>query len=105
MILKANSYSIGRKSGEIWTSQTLLQPISFKSDRLLGRSPPRAGQLLAAGNSIQKGTSCIFGAFHLNSSTHNFHKFLSRTGHSLFGPPRAKRSSRPSRNNSLVNVQ
>src|SRR5688500_744880 len=35
MILKANSYSIGRKSGEIWTSQTLLQPISFKSDRLL----------------------------------------------------------------------
>ncbi|SEO51802.1 hypothetical protein SAMN05216316_0393 [Nitrosovibrio sp. Nv6] len=34
-ILKANSYSIGRKSGEIWTSQTLLQPISFKSDRLL----------------------------------------------------------------------
>ncbi len=34
MILKANSYSIGKKSGEIWTSQTLLQPISFKSDRL-----------------------------------------------------------------------
>ncbi len=36
-ILKANSYSIGRKSGEIWTGQTLLQPISFKSDRLLER--------------------------------------------------------------------
>ncbi len=36
-ILQANSYSIGQKSGEIWTGQTLLQPISFKSDRLLGR--------------------------------------------------------------------
>ncbi len=33
-ILQANSYSIGQKSGEIWTGQTLLQPISFKSDRL-----------------------------------------------------------------------
>ncbi len=33
-ILKANSCSIGRKSGEM-TSQTLLQPISFKSGRLL----------------------------------------------------------------------
>ncbi|SEP41124.1 hypothetical protein SAMN05216316_2921 [Nitrosovibrio sp. Nv6] len=40
MILKANSYSIGRKSGEIWTSQTLLQPISFKSDRLLDSKGP-----------------------------------------------------------------
>ncbi|MDN5752654.1 MAG: hypothetical protein L0H15_05150 [Nitrosospira sp.] len=36
-ILKANSCSIGQKSGEIWTGQTLLQPISFKSDRLLDR--------------------------------------------------------------------
>ncbi len=35
-ILKTNSCSIGQKSGEIWTSQTLLQPISFKSARLLG---------------------------------------------------------------------
>ncbi|MEP7371174.1 MAG: hypothetical protein ABI659_03000 [Nitrosospira sp.] len=34
-ILKANSYSIDRKSGEIWTGLTLLQPIFFKSDRLL----------------------------------------------------------------------
>jgi len=34
-ILKANSCSIGRKSDAIWTGQTLLQPISFKSDRLL----------------------------------------------------------------------
>jgi hypothetical protein len=34
-ILKANSRSIARKSGEICTVQTLLQPISFKSDRLL----------------------------------------------------------------------
>ena len=35
-ILKANSYSIGRKSGEMCTAPTLLQPISFKSDRLPG---------------------------------------------------------------------
>jgi hypothetical protein len=35
-ILKANSYSIGRKSDEIWAGQTLLQPISFESDRLPG---------------------------------------------------------------------
>jgi hypothetical protein len=34
-ILKSNSRSIARKSGEICTIQTLLQPISFKSDRLL----------------------------------------------------------------------
>ena len=33
-ILKANSRSIARKSGEICTVQTLLQPISFKPDRL-----------------------------------------------------------------------
>ncbi|MDE2367223.1 MAG: hypothetical protein KGM95_09855, partial [Betaproteobacteria bacterium] len=35
-ILPANSCSIGQKSGEIWTGRTLLQPISFKSDRLPG---------------------------------------------------------------------
>jgi hypothetical protein len=35
-ILEANSRSIARKSGEICTVQTLLQPISFKPDRLLG---------------------------------------------------------------------
>ncbi|HEX8874217.1 MAG TPA: hypothetical protein VF780_06275 [Nitrosospira sp.] len=34
-ILQTNSCSIDQKSGEIWTDQTLLQPISFKSDRLL----------------------------------------------------------------------
>ncbi|MDE2366599.1 MAG: hypothetical protein KGM95_06660 [Betaproteobacteria bacterium] len=34
-ILQTNSCSIGQKSGEIWAGQTLLQPISFKSDRLL----------------------------------------------------------------------
>ncbi len=37
-ILKANSYSIDRKSSEIWTGQTLSQPISFKSDRLLDQA-------------------------------------------------------------------
>lgn len=35
-ILQVNSHSIDQKSGEIWTAQANLQPISFKSDRLLG---------------------------------------------------------------------
>jgi hypothetical protein len=39
-ILKANSRSIARESGEICTAQTLLQPICFKSDRLVDRLPP-----------------------------------------------------------------
>ncbi len=34
-ILQGNSRSIAQKSGEICTGQTDLQPISFKSDRLL----------------------------------------------------------------------
>jgi len=34
-ILKGNSSSIARESGGIWTVQADLQPISFKSDRLL----------------------------------------------------------------------
>ena len=34
-ILQVNSHSIDQKSGEIWTVQADLQPISFKSDRLL----------------------------------------------------------------------
>ena len=36
-VLQVNSRSIDQKSGEIWTAQADLQPISFKSDRLLGR--------------------------------------------------------------------
>ncbi|MCR4304266.1 MAG: hypothetical protein NUV63_08620, partial [Gallionella sp.] len=32
---QVNSRSIDQKSGEIWTAQADLQPISFKSDRLL----------------------------------------------------------------------
>ena len=35
-ILQVNNYSIDQKSGEIWTGQADLQPISFKSDRLPG---------------------------------------------------------------------
>jgi hypothetical protein len=35
-ILQGNSHSIAQKSGEICTGQSNLQPISFKSDRLLG---------------------------------------------------------------------
>jgi hypothetical protein len=34
-ISPGNSRSIAQESGEIWTGQTDLQPISFKSDRLL----------------------------------------------------------------------
>ena|SRR3989338_7805715 len=35
-VLQVNSHSIDQKSGEICTGQADLQPISFKSDRLLG---------------------------------------------------------------------
>ena len=44
MISPGNSRSIAQESGEIrgglgpWTAQPLLQPISFKSDRLLERA-------------------------------------------------------------------
>lgn len=34
--MQVNSHSIDQKSGEICTGQADLQPISFKSDRLLG---------------------------------------------------------------------
>jgi hypothetical protein len=34
-VLQVNSRSIDQKSGEIWTGQVDLQPISFKSGRLL----------------------------------------------------------------------
>jgi len=34
-VLQVNSHSIDQKNGEIWTGQVDLQPISFKSDRLL----------------------------------------------------------------------
>jgi len=37
-VLQVNSRSIDQKSGEIWTGQADLQPISFKSDRLPGPS-------------------------------------------------------------------
>ena len=36
-VLQVNSHSIDQKSGEICTGQPDLQPISFKSDRLLGK--------------------------------------------------------------------
>ena len=35
MILQGNSCSIAQKSDEIYTTQLNLQPVSFKSDRLL----------------------------------------------------------------------
>ena len=42
-ILQGNSRSIAQKSGEIWTGQADLQPIYFKSDRLLGADPQPYG--------------------------------------------------------------
>lgn len=41
-ILQVNSYSIDQKSGEICAGQADLQPISFKSDRLLGSKQSRS---------------------------------------------------------------
>ena len=38
-VLQVNSHSIDQKSGEIWVGQADLQPISFKSDRLLDTTP------------------------------------------------------------------
>ncbi len=42
-VLPVNSCSIDQKSGEICTGQADLQPISFKSDRLLGRRREQVG--------------------------------------------------------------
>src|SRR3970040_2121006 len=50
-VLQVNSHSIDQKSGEIWTAQADLQPISFKSDRLLGFAQLLHYRL----NSIQSG--------------------------------------------------
>jgi len=44
-ILKGNSASIAQESGGIWTVQANLQPISFKSDRLLGVGSWRSGRV------------------------------------------------------------
>jgi hypothetical protein len=44
-ILQGNSRSIAQKSGEIWTVQANLQPISFKSDSLLGSIDKLSGPL------------------------------------------------------------
>ena len=40
-VFQVNSRSIDQKSGEIWTAQADLQPISFKSDRLLAHQRNR----------------------------------------------------------------
>ncbi|MDP2961591.1 MAG: hypothetical protein Q8N54_02460 [Sulfurimicrobium sp.] len=44
-VLQGNSRSIAQKSGEIWTGQANLQPISFKPDRLLGAPDFRSGEI------------------------------------------------------------
>jgi hypothetical protein len=46
-ILQVNSRSIDQKSGEICAVQADLQPISFKSDRLLGAGGTVDRELLA----------------------------------------------------------
>jgi hypothetical protein len=45
-VLQVNSRSIDQKSGEICTGQADLQPISFKSDRLLGCQKTSAKSLV-----------------------------------------------------------
>ena len=39
MISQGNSHSIAQESSEIWADQVDLQPISFKSERLLVSQP------------------------------------------------------------------
>ncbi len=46
-ILQVNSRSIDQKSAKIWTGQADLQPISFKSDRLL--EPALAAERVSCG--------------------------------------------------------
>jgi hypothetical protein len=46
-VLQVNSRSIDQKSGEICTVQANLQPISFKSDRLLGCQKPQPSRWLS----------------------------------------------------------
>ena len=45
-ISQGNIRSIAQESGEIWTDQTDLQPIIFKSDRLLADAETVAAFLL-----------------------------------------------------------
>jgi hypothetical protein len=52
-ISPGNSRSIAQESGEIWTGQADLQPISFKSDRLLAQPNP-ARSPCATGRSAEK---------------------------------------------------
>jgi len=55
-ILQASSYSIGQKSGEICTGQVNLQPISFKTDRLLDVFPAEIGDRQLWGYEITRST-------------------------------------------------
>jgi hypothetical protein len=70
LVLQVNSRSIDKKSGEIWTAQADLQPISFKSDRLLEVSLRE----FHANRAWQSG-------FRVNSASHKLfllaHKFRS----------------------------
>jgi hypothetical protein len=58
MISQGNSHSIAQESSEIWADQVGLQPISFKSDRLLsvGLSGVAAEMLLKRCKSVVSAT-------------------------------------------------
>jgi hypothetical protein len=56
--LQVNSHSIDQKSGEIWAAQALLQPISFKPDRLLGGSSKAFGVHSSRESSIMGSYPC-----------------------------------------------
>ena len=64
MILQGNSSSIAQGISEIWTAQAHLQPISFKSDRLLAL-PMNASELPM---SFPKLLSCVLAALLVGCS-------------------------------------
>ena len=58
--MQGNSCSIAQKSGEIVTTQLNLQPISFKSDRLLARYYVYSGFVRQENNYLAKIPAEIF---------------------------------------------
>jgi predicted transposase YdaD len=87
-ILKANSRSIARKSGEICTVQTLLQPISFKSDRLLALQV-QTTMLVATEKLVFRKNAFAFRQMHaaMGAAHHIFAFDRRRLFLSLFLPP------------------
>jgi len=54
---------MGQEGGEIWTGQALLQPISFKPDRLLVRVNPK----VLPGHGLMKEVSVAARQFRLEA--------------------------------------